>query len=129
MSNLLVCWKCGASLADLPLPPTRIAECPSCFADLYVCRLCRFYDLMVANTCNELMAEPVLDKEHANFCEYFQPCPNAYTPAAAEQAARARAALAALFGLPDSLSPSTEDPDRMALERLFNTDSKVKSQS
>ncbi|CAK0746220.1 conserved hypothetical protein [Gammaproteobacteria bacterium] len=125
MSNILMCWKCGASLADLPLPLARTAECPtSCCADLHVCRLCRFHDPKVANACSELMADPVLDKERANFCDYFQPRPGAYTPDAAEQVARARAALAALFGLmPDNgQTPATTagDPARISLERLFN---------
>lgn len=130
MSELLVCWKCGVSLAALPLPLARGAECPtSCCADLHVCRMCRFYDPAVANACNELLAEPVLDKERANFCDYFQARPDAYTPDATEQAERARAALAALFGLgPDHAhrpsvptTTTTDDPPRVALERLFST--------
>jgi hypothetical protein len=28
MTNALICWKCGASLAELPLPLGRLAECP-----------------------------------------------------------------------------------------------------
>lgn len=116
MSNL-ICWKCGASLAKLALPPVRGAECPACYADIHVCRMCRFYEPNVANECGELIAEPVSDKEHANFCDYFQARPNAYTPAVAEQAAQARAALAALFGL-ESVAP-VEDPARLALEKLF----------
>ncbi|CAK0744519.1 conserved hypothetical protein [Gammaproteobacteria bacterium] len=122
--DLLVCWKCGASLTDLLLPLARAAECPACCADLHVCRLCRYYDLMVANACSEPLAEPVLDKDRANFCDYFQPRPGAYTPAAAEQVARSRAALAALFGLmPENTQMSSEPKDlaRSALERLFGT--------
>ncbi|CAK0757814.1 conserved hypothetical protein [Gammaproteobacteria bacterium] len=126
MSELLVCWKCGTSLASLPLPLSRVAECLVCCADLYVCRLCHFYDPMVADACSEPMAEPVLDKDRANFCEYFQPRQGAYTPAAAEQAARSRAALAALFGLTSDNAPSpssvptAKDPTRSALEQLFS---------
>jgi len=117
MSNL-ICWNCGASLANLPLPLVRVTECPVCYADIHVCRMCRFYDPSVANECSELIAEPVSDKEHANFCEYFQSRPNAYTPAVAEQAARARAALAELFGL-EAVAPA-DVQTCTALEKLFD---------
>ena len=40
----IVCWKCGASLADLSLPFGRRDECRACRAELHVCRMCRFYD-------------------------------------------------------------------------------------
>ena len=34
MSNAaLVCWKCGASLADLSLPLSRTDECRACRAE------------------------------------------------------------------------------------------------
>jgi hypothetical protein len=42
-----------------------------CRADLRVCLNCAFYDSRVAQQCRERRAEPVLDKESGNFCEYF----------------------------------------------------------
>lgn len=42
-----------------------------CRADLRVCLNCTFYDPKVAQQCRERRAEPVLDKEAGNFCEYF----------------------------------------------------------
>ncbi|MFH1217385.1 MAG: hypothetical protein V1706_12860 [Pseudomonadota bacterium] len=48
-------------------------ECPHCGADLHICRNCFFYDLNAENDCREASAELVIDKERANFCEYFRP--------------------------------------------------------
>lgn len=100
--NGLVCWKCGASIGDEPLPLSRLAECRACRAQLHVCRLCAFYDTRVAKACRETVAEEVKDKERANFCGYFQPRQNAHVAgpgkAPDHQLNDARAALDALFG-------------------------------
>jgi hypothetical protein len=58
----LQCWKCGASLAGMLLPLSRRETCPSCRADLHVCKLCRHYDAHRAGQCRELAAERVADK-------------------------------------------------------------------
>ncbi len=47
--------------------------CPDCSRDLRCCRQCKFYDHHAYNDCKEVMAERVVDKERANFCEYFVP--------------------------------------------------------
>lgn len=98
MAHELVCWKCGASLAALTLPLRRLEECPRCRAELHVCRMCREYDTSVATRCREPTAEEVREKERANFCDFFQPRPDAYTAPDATGTDRARAALADLFG-------------------------------
>jgi hypothetical protein len=49
----------------------RREMCPSCGADLHVCLNCRFYDPAAYNACREPQAERVLDKDRANFCDYF----------------------------------------------------------
>ena len=94
----LVCWKCGASLADLTLPLLRLEECRTCHAELHVCKLCEWYSLAVAKQCRETVAEEVKDKERANFCDYFKPKPDAWSPAAGAAVDAAKAALDALFG-------------------------------
>lgn len=94
----LVCFKCGASLAELPLPFSRYAECPACRAEMHVCRMCAFYDTAVSKQCREPIAEEVKEKTRANFCGYFQPRPDAYAPGGAEREGAAQARLAALFG-------------------------------
>lgn len=114
----LVCWKCGASLAALPLPLSRLAECPACRAELHVCRLCRFFDARTARQCSEIRAEEVIDKERANYCDWFKPRPGAYDARTREKAASARARLDALFG-GGSAPEETPEAARAAVERLF----------
>lgn len=36
-----------------------------------VCLNCRFHDRQAAHQCRERRAEPVAEKDSANFCEYF----------------------------------------------------------
>lgn len=61
---------CGAGLAPRERVGRRDA-CPSCGAELRSCRHCQFYEPGVYNDCREPQAERVLDKERANFCDYF----------------------------------------------------------
>jgi len=49
----------------------RRDTCPRCRADLHCCLNCAFYDTHYADACREPQADPVLDKEAGNFCEYF----------------------------------------------------------
>ena len=73
MKHGLSCWKCGASLECYTLPLRRLEECPSCRAELHVCRMCVEYDTAVAKHCREPTADEVRDKTHANFCDHFKP--------------------------------------------------------
>ncbi|MFZ2508929.1 MAG: hypothetical protein WAW79_10725 [Steroidobacteraceae bacterium] len=95
-TQAFLCWKCGASLADLSLPLSRTDECRSCRAELHVCRMCRFYDTSKAKSCAEPVADEVLDKTRANFCGYFQPATGRYC-APDGTGDRAKAALESLF--------------------------------
>jgi len=52
--------------------PGRGEVCMKCRADLRVCLNCAFYDPRAAQQCTERRAEPVLEKEVGNFCEYFE---------------------------------------------------------
>ena len=117
----LHCWRCGASLAELTPPIERRDACPACRAQLYVCKLCKFYDLSVAKQCREPVADEVKDKERANFCGYFKPNPHAYKPADPTGANKARAELNALFGGASSLSPPSSTAQD-ALNKLFGKD-------
>ncbi len=123
----LVCWKCGASLAAEPLPLARGAECPSCNADLHVCRLCAFYDPAVARSCREPVADEVHNKERANFCGYFQPRPEAFAAQDPRAARDARDALDALFGddsndRHDTAAVNETNAARQQLDKLFGPD-------
>jgi hypothetical protein len=92
----LTCWKCGGSLAEFSLPFGRAEYCRACRAELHVCRMCRFYDTTKSRQCAEPVAEPVQDKERANFCGYFEPVAGRFAPQGAGSDS-ARAALEALF--------------------------------
>lgn len=126
MEKPLACWQCGASIAELPVPLARLAECSACHVDLHVCRMCEFYDTGVAGACREPVAERVQDKQRANFCGYFRPAAR-HAAASADAAAQteAQAKLAALFGLAGSASAperSARDAARTELDELFDLD-------
>ena len=98
MNNHLSCYRCGHSLRTLPLPLGRRDECPNCVAELHVCLMCQMYDPREPNECTEEDALEVMDKEHANFCDYYKPNPDAYSPGFMEAHTQAESDLAALFG-------------------------------
>jgi len=89
------CHRCGT-----PLPGGRSSRrdaCGSCGADVRVCRNCSFHAAGAANECREPSAERVVDKERANFCEYFAlgAAPGGLPPPGARS--EGRDALEALF--------------------------------
>ncbi|HXC52982.1 MAG TPA: hypothetical protein VN634_19000 [Candidatus Limnocylindrales bacterium] len=90
------CHACSSEF-DSDDPIGRSARCERCGSELRCCRNCRFYDLSSYNECAEPSAERVLEKDRANFCDYF-------SPASGERGAGIPAAK------PDSLSE---------LEKLF----------
>lgn len=124
MTHNLVCWKCGASLAELSLPLRRLDECKACGAELHVCKMCVDYDTAVAKSCREPIAEEVQDKERANFCDYFKPRPDAYKPRDSAEVARSRAGLDSLFAgsQPDGKPGSATTPSAGAGEASSKLD-------
>jgi len=67
------CFKCNHTLEYAPMANIgRQEECPSCYQALHCCKMCHFYDLTAYNECKEPMANRVLDKEKANFCDFFK---------------------------------------------------------
>lgn len=67
------CYNCSATLAFLAggnIP--RGETCHSCGRELRVCKMCEFYDIHAYNECKESTAMRVVDKEKANFCDYFK---------------------------------------------------------
>lgn len=124
MSGVLICWNCGSALTEYPLPISRTAECNQCHADLHVCKLCLYYDLSISNSCQEPIADEVLDKQKANFCDYFKTKPNAFNPTNRDKQNAARHALESLFNNPttsenDHQLSQNSDPTRSELENLF----------
>jgi hypothetical protein len=115
--EIIRCYRCGESLAALTLPFSRRDECPSCTAHLHVCRMCRFFDPAAPKQCREDDAEEVTEKERVNFCEWFKPSVGAFDPVRAKKEAKAKSALAALFGASDQ--PPDDDDDLREAEDLF----------
>lgn len=124
------CWKCGAELKHLLLPFSRYEECSVCKADLHACLACRHYAPNLSDACEEDRADFILDKDKANFCDYFRVNTRAYQKQGDAAASEARAKLAELFGeeLPEA-GGTTEhslqsEADRALaeLKRLFGDD-------
>ncbi len=65
-----VCFSCGKSLVVVDRVG-RGDACPGCGADVHCCRNCQFYDPAAYNECREPVADRVLEKDRANFCEHF----------------------------------------------------------
>jgi hypothetical protein len=103
----LVCWNCGTALDEVPRPISRHEHCPECFEALHCCRLCRHYRAQASITCDEDRADPPVNKENANFCDYFRPVPGAYGAQRGDRSRTARAELDALFGSTETASDPT----------------------
>lgn len=87
------CARCGK---PLPPPPWyRNDDCPHCTASLHACVQCANYSSGHHNDCLESQADRVVDKERANFCDWFKPADG--KPATGESKAAALSALEALF--------------------------------
>lgn len=72
----ILCYKCNQAF-DLgqsvyAMKVGRQDECPHCYASLHCCKMCGFYDKSAYNECKEPMADRILDKEKANFCDFFK---------------------------------------------------------
>ncbi len=65
------CFNCGAVLEVPSGPIGRNTTCDKCDSDVRVCLNCQHYDPSSYNECNEPMAERVVEKNRANFCDYF----------------------------------------------------------
>jgi hypothetical protein len=124
------CPSCKTEARFEGIVPFR-AECEKCAADLHVCITCRFYDRYVENECREDQADPVANKDRRNLCEYWRPL-DIGGGGVDDEAARAKAKLAAAFGLqtpsaapqsPNAASPasapSAADEAKRKLEELF----------
>lgn len=70
-TNAALCFRCRAPLNLLPGNVGRGENCSQCSASVRVCYNCTHYDERSYNQCREPMAERVVDKDKANFCDYF----------------------------------------------------------
>lgn len=65
------CFSCGKEVILLGAVGFR-EECLSCQSDLHVCKNCEFYDKTAYNECRETQADRIVEKEKANYCEFFK---------------------------------------------------------
>ena len=65
------CPNCSKEI-ELPEKLGFRDDCMHCNVDLHVCRFCIFFDSSAYNECKETQADRVVDKEKANFCDYFR---------------------------------------------------------
>jgi hypothetical protein len=95
-----MCWYCGKAVTA-PEPIGRSALCEGCGKDLRVCRNCRFYLSGERGRCAETQAEPVLETERANFCDWFslnkKPKGDGMKTNADDKAAKAKSTFDSLF--------------------------------
>ena len=84
-TQLIACHACGATAEVLGVV-SRSARCARCGADLRCCLNCRFHESSAYNECLEPSAERVLEKDRANFCDYFSPAGEAAAAGAAKPA-------------------------------------------
>jgi hypothetical protein len=78
-------WRCGAELTRADYG--RENHCLHCGKATRAFRNCRLYQRGRPNDCLELLAEPIADTVHANFCEHFDP---ALQPAAPQDPSNAQ---------------------------------------
>ena len=68
----VICFNCQEAIElEQGTTISRQEECPKCGFNLRCCKMCRLYDPSLYNECREPQAERVVDKEKANFCDYF----------------------------------------------------------
>jgi len=66
------CYRCHTPLSyEKNAFVGRGDECPKCYAPLHSCRMCTFYDPQSYNSCKEPTADRILEKDKANFCDFF----------------------------------------------------------
>lgn len=69
----ITCHSCSKEL-DLTKDSkiSRQEECPHCMTSLHCCKMCKFFDPTSYNDCKEPMAPRVVDKEKANYCDFYR---------------------------------------------------------
>jgi hypothetical protein len=75
--------------------------------------MCRFYDVSVAESCREPVADTVFDKQRANFCGYLELTNQAHEQAANELVVTATEGLNALFGLESNTVSGSSEHDEL----------------
>lgn len=67
------CHKCNSALNfETGKDVGRSEECTNCYTSIRCCLMCEFYDKNSYNECKEPTADRIVDKEKANFCDFFK---------------------------------------------------------
>jgi len=90
------CVFCGEDI-HIEEKVRRQDTCPHCNRDLRCCKQCKFYDPGAYNECKEVSAERILEKERANFCDFFILKGSKEGSGSFNRAKEAKTALEALF--------------------------------
>lgn len=111
---MAACHRCGTRFPTSG-KPSRQDACPKCNAWLRSCLNCAFYSPKHKNDCLEPQAEPVVDKEMANFCELYAPNTRepGSSPAATAPKAAGKDAFDALFDRKADKAASKDDFDSL----------------
>lgn len=91
------CYHCGTEF-PAPFSVYRSTVCPSCGKDVKVCLNCRFYEPGAHWDCRETVNELVVEKDRANFCEFFALSTEHRASRGAGAAKEARSDFDKLFG-------------------------------
>lgn len=86
------CYHCNDDLTVLDFG--RADTCRNCGKATRVCKNCEHYEVGQHNDCRESQADRVVEKEKANFCDYFKPsnrAGNTQNPTASDLKAKADA--------------------------------------
>ena len=68
----VTCYSCHKDTGfTLESKIMRADECQHCYANIHSCKMCKFYDASAYNECHENQADRIIEKENANFCDFF----------------------------------------------------------
>ena len=118
MTQNIVCWHCGVSVSEEPLPLSTYAECRSCRAQLHCCRQCQHYNPRLRADCDEPRAESHSEREKANFCDWFKLRREFVEPGEKAPSADHQTELDTLFGTDAGVMETPLD-SRTQLDDLF----------
>ena len=72
MAQKIICYACKNELGlEAEAKVVKSEECPHCYASVRCCKMCKFYDKKSYNECREPSADRIVEKEKANFCDFF----------------------------------------------------------
>ena len=122
MTQNVVCWHCGVSVSEEPLPLSTYAECRPCRAQLHCCRQCQHYNPRLRVDCDEPRAESHSEREKSNFCDWFKLRREFVEPGGKAPSVNHQTELNTLFGANSGVT-ETPSNSRMQLDDLFTAPS------